>query len=457
MGKMGRHGELLKTLDAIRHKRADVFDRYLPDPTQGCGPQDIQNVLVIISASRGGSSFLYHLLSNHPDVIAPQGEEITFYKLAGLGLIGDLRDSDEIANDASVSLAQRMALARDILSDAGRPVNSLARKDFPVDRYLVDSVQRLLLQWPEIDFDCDLVFRTARQTLAHHLSAPGPMDTRSYWLDLLSALIDHGYPINPYFYDLPRDIVQKKHPSIPTAESPPFSSICLEEPPFVVPQPKKFPALAGGAKHCLLLKSSSNCYRIEFMKSLYPNARFSFIYLNRNPAGAINGLMDGWLSNGFYSQSLQSLAALNIAGYSLPHKPWSQHWWNFDSPPGWMEYIGQSLENVCAFQWRSAHEHVLRGIASGAIDRHIVIRYEDLLNQDTLPAQLLRALDFAGLRPEAVLEHLKSPSSIMSVNPPGPKKWMKRCGVILPALSEQRVAAVASRLGYNIHSAEEFV
>ena len=243
---------------------------------------------------------------------------------------------------------------------------------------------------------------------------------------------------------------------ISTIESPPFSAICLEEPPFVVPQPKAFPEPGAAARKCLLLKSSSNCYRIEFMKSLYPNARFSFIYLTRNPAGAINGLMDGWLSNGFFSQRLERLATLNIAGYSSL-KPWSQQWWNFDLPPGWKDYIDQPLESVCAFQWRSANEHVLKSIDSGAIDNHIRIRYEDMLDPNSLQKELRRAFDFARLPAGPVLDDFKSPAAVMSVNPPGPKKWMQRRDVITPVLKESRVAAVAGKLGYDVQRSEDFV
>ena len=53
---MDRDRELQKTLDVIRRKRDYIFSRYLPDPTNGYRPRDIKNVLVVISASRSGSS-----------------------------------------------------------------------------------------------------------------------------------------------------------------------------------------------------------------------------------------------------------------------------------------------------------------------------------------------------------------------------------------------------------------
>ena len=122
-----------------------------------------------------------------------------------------------------------------------------------------------------------------------------------------------------------------------------------------------------------------------------------------------------------------------------------------------MDYIDQPLENVCAFQWWSANKHVMQGIESGAISRHMVVKYEDLLNLESLQKELFKAFDFAHLPPDAVLDNFKAPSSVMSVNPPGRKKWIKRSTVILPALKDRTLASVALSLGYDINFAERFV
>ncbi len=454
---MSRDRTLQQALDAIRQKRAYVFSRYLPDPTHGHRPRDIKNVLVVISASRSGSSLLYHLISGHPAMLAPQGEEITFYKLAGLGLINESGASHAIPYDISIPTAEREALGLDILRDAGRPFNQSVDQHFPADRYLVDSIQRLLLQWPEIDFDCDALYQSARTALDQHLHTQGRFDAQLYWLDLISALIGRGYPINPYFYDLPLELIRRRHPSISPIDGPPCAALCLEEPPFIVPKPKIFPEQTHGTDGSLLLKSSSNCYRLEFMQSLYPNARFSFIYLTRNPAAVINGLMDGWLSNGFYSESVTGFSLLNIGGYSSLQKPWSRHWWNFDSPPGWTDYIDKPLQQVCAFQWCSANKHVIDAIESGTISRYMVIKYENLLNPESMKKELAQALDFARLPRKIMLDGFKAPAPVMAVNPPAARKWIRRAEVILPAIKETSIASVARSLDYDINAAEGFV
>lgn len=452
-----RDSKLHRALFNISQKRAYLFSRYLPDPSGGYQPQDIKNVLVVISASRSGSSLFYHLLASHPATLAPQGEEITFYKLAGLGLIDSVTASHAIPNDITLSSAGRTALALDILRDSGYPFTPGVDKEFPIDRYLVDAAQRLLLQWPEIDFDCDRLYQTARTTLEQHLRTANGFDAGSYWLDLLSALIAQGYPINPYYYDLPRKLIEHRHPTMPHIDGPPSASLCLEEPPFIVPTPKIFPKLGEGASPCLLLKSSSNCYRLEFMQSLYPNAQFSFIHLTRNPAAATNGLMDGWLSHGFYSQSLAGVSVLDIKGYTKPQHPWSRYWWNFDSPPGWLDYIDQPLQQVCAFQWYSANKHVLDAIESGTISRYMVTKYEDLLHTETLQQALIKAFEFAHLPQDAWPHGYQRPAPVMAVNPPGARKWLQRAALILPAIRAANIAAVAHRLDYDINAAEDFV
>ena len=135
----------------------------------------------------------------------------------------------------------------------------------------------------------------------------------------------------------------------------------------------------------------------------------------------------------------------------------SRHWWNFDNPPGWTDYIEQPLERVCAFQWWSANRHVIDAIASGAIDRHMVIKYENLLNQDSLKNELARAFDFAGLPKEVVLDGFKAPAPVMAVNPPGAGKWIRRAEVILPAIHDTKIAAVARSLDYDVNAANGFV
>src|SRR5207302_3293878 len=106
------------------------------------------------------------------------------------------------------------------------------------------------------------------------------------------------------------------------------------------------------------------------------------------PAATINGLYDGWRSRWFHSH--QMAEPLRIRGYT-DEFPASARWWKFDLPPGWQEYADADLLEVCAFQWRSAHEAILAETASGDVD-HIQIRFEEILSGPQRRIDTLRRL-----------------------------------------------------------------
>jgi len=229
---------------------------------------------------------------------------------------------------------------------------------------------------------------------------------------------------------------------------PPFNDTCLEEPPFVAPQPRRFPAKGRLAAKTLLLKSSSNCYHMRFVKRMFPKARFKFVVLTRNPAGAISGLMDGWLSNGFYSRNVGRLGALAIRGYSQDRLPWTMKWWNFDLPPGWADLRARTLQEVCAWQWSSANEHILRDIGDQTIGDHLFVRYESFLDAQSLHRELGKISEFAGLEGPPPADAASS-LRVMCVTPPAPQKWRKRRETLAPLIANRRIAELAVRLGYN--------
>ena len=100
---------------------------------------------------------------------------------------------------------------------------------------------------------------------------------------------------------------------------------------------------------------------------------------------------------------------------------------------------------------------MIKNIEDGIIDRYLVIKYEDMLNQESLRRLLFKVFDFAQLDPAPILNDFKAPAYVMSVNAPAPKKWMKRRDIIMPALMDSDVISVASNLDYDIKNVERFV
>jgi hypothetical protein len=272
---------------------------------------------------------------------------------------------------------------------------------------------------------------------------------------VLEGLRGRSYPVSARHYDLRGSDPAADFPEAGNSLPPPFSAYALEDLPFVVPQPRALPPPSELGGKTLLLKSSSACYRMGMIKSLFPNARFKFVSLARNPAGAISGLIDGWLSNGFYSQNLEHVAPLDINGYSRESLPWTTKWWKFDLPPGWFEYRARTIEEVCGLQWLSANEHIARDTAAKVLEDVLPVRYEAFLEPRSLSAELSRIFKFAGLG-AAPVDDGEAVVPVMAVTPPAPQKWRKRKAALAPLVSGGKIGAMARDLGYDLKDWENW-
>jgi hypothetical protein len=432
---------------------AEAF-RYLaakagPGRTRGCGPDAIKNVLVINSASRSGSSFLYRVLSAHPGVISLNGEDSLFQKLHGLFRLESEADSDEFPEGAEPARSALEGAAADMLLDAGCEWRPGA--PFPEEEYAGDCARRMVLQWPCAGADPDRVLRLAASAVREELSRGGSFDRARCWLSFISSAAAHWHAIDRLSYDLPGG----GYAADAAPKGPPGGGTLLEEPPFIVPSPRVFPSGRRAAGMTLLLKSSSNCYRAALLKKFFPAARFRYILLARNPMGAVNGLMDGWLSRAFFSRDVGGIAPLSIRGYSSADRPWSRRWWKFDLPPGWAAYAGKPLPEVCAFQWTAANARVLRDETAGVFGEALRLRYEDLLGPEALGRSAALAAAFAGLEPGRLDAGTEPVMSVMSVTPPRRGKWLARRAALEPLLAGP-AGGIAAALGYDARGVSEW-
>ncbi len=427
-------------------KRAYLRDKYAPGRLGGCAAGDIKNVLVLQSASRSGSSFLYRLLAGRPGVISLNGEDIVFQKLSGIGEVSSAKDSDFLPAGFDPGPSVLRETAEDILLDSGNVYSGAGV--FSPENYAADCAQRFLLQWPGAGADPDELYRCAAE--AAELSGRRAFDAQEAWASFLKILAGRGIAADPWYYDLRPELIRRLFPESEPPEGPP-SGGGLEDTPFVIPEPRTFPDAERIGKETLLLKSSSNCYRAGFIKKLFPAAGYRNVRLTRHPMAAISGLMDGWRSRGFFSRDVGGLAELAIKGYSEPAKPWTRRWWKFDLPPGWAGYAGKSLAEVCAFQWVSANRRILDDSSSGLLGETISVKYEDLLRPETLGRELERIAGFAGLPGgPAAAAHTEVP--VMTVTPPRPHKWLKRREELLPLVSGLK--DISSELGYDLREPE---
>jgi hypothetical protein len=151
-----------------------------------------------------------------------------------------------------------------------------------------------------------------------------------------------------------------------------------------------FPILRGLARgddtRRLIEKTASNCFRLEFVNSVFPDARF--VYVTRNAQANVNSLINAWRHpTRFFTYNVPE--ELEIPGY-----PYDR--WKFVLPPGWRGYVRRPLEEVCAFQWAACHDAVMRSFATHEFaGRVLKIKLEDLTARP--PSVLKEIADFIGV------------------------------------------------------------
>lgn len=172
----------------------------------------------------------------------------------------------------------------------------------------------------------------------------------------------------------------------------------------------------------LLEKTPKNALRIPFLRTLFPDARFLFLY--REPAENISSILEGWPSGRF------------IAYRSLPG--WPHGAWRFLLTPGWETLRERPLVEIAAYQWRVANETILADLATLPRNDWHLVRYTDLV---TAPKPTIQQIaTFADLGWDASVEQVVAqalPVSRLTFAPPAPEKWRKHEAIlatVLPAV-----------------------
>lgn len=348
-------------------------------------------VILLLSASRSGGSWLAELCASSACLRSLPGEIDPFLLLA-LGAPDVARgESDALdASHATASVATR--LSRYLAAYAGHQ-SPAERRLTPRRRFQI--AMRSLLQWPELHERMDAVFDAIR--IAFETPNGGSRETRMLaYLVRLKALLPS---LNPYFYDIDPELIRARFPDERIPAGPPRHDCVIEEPPFVCESP--WVSAPDRADRPLILKSPSNAYRPDFLRALFANAEITALHLIRDPAASVTGLMSGWLHHGFHKHRLPD-GALAIDGYTRPDRPWTAAWWKFDLPPGFDRYAHRPLEEVCAWQWLSANEHILHWVERNRADIHYVQTSTQRLTAD-LDGEMARLFAELALEPDAGL------------------------------------------------------
>lgn len=177
---------------------------------------------------------------------------------------------------------------------------------------------------------------------------------------------------------------------------------------------------AVGESIHLLEKTPKNALRIPFMKQLFPDARF--VYLYRDPKSVLASMIDAWQSGKFRT---------------YPDLPgWAGLPWSLLLTPGWRELIGQPLHHIVAHQWVAATRIMLDDLEALDPQAVVKVRYESLLADPR--SELDRVCAFCGIAPVPEFDVL--PPSKHTLTLPAADKWKRHADLIeeiWPIVAEQ--------------------
>ena len=119
-------------------------------------------------------------------------------------------------------------------------------------------------------------------------------------------------------------------------------------------------------------KNNQNGLCLPYLLKLFPNARF--VYVKRSPGDNINSLIEGWRkSDEFANWSSHLPVEINIEKGEFTR-------WCFFIAQGWQKYINESIETVCAFQYKVMNEAIIKGRQLVPDTQWTEIHYEDILD-----------------------------------------------------------------------------
>lgn len=451
--------DITATIDRIKKNRRSILSGRCRQGVKPAAIDDIRRIVIINSSSRSGSSLLYALLSQLPGVISLTGEAAPFYKLNICLDRFNPHESEKIPTELLEKVIDFSGLAEDFLADIYLPGKIDRTQDIDRESYRDDLALRFLLQWTDIAAAEDELCEIITRAFDAYAAANPVFNTENFYLELLESLSSRWPQINPFYYDIGTDRTALAFPSVEIPSAPPACRFTIEEPPFILLQPAKRAGAEDLRSSTLLLKSTVDCYRMNLLDKLFPNAEKKIIHLVRNPAATINGIFDGWHHRGFFSHNLGScfgshshLKELAIKGYSdiYPH---GKIWWNFDLPAGWEKYAELELLEVCAFQWRSANAEILENLASSR-QSSCTVHFEEIIRSiESRKLEFGRILEFMEIPAEELARlGLVSLPVVQSTLPPQLYRWKKRQDLIERLLDDPKILAMSERLGYRKES-----
>jgi hypothetical protein len=375
--------------------------------------RQVNQIIVVLSASRSGSSLVFKALSSSSDVIAPAGEHEPWLFMSGNKY--PFTPSDQLPDIQN-----------------GTKLLHLLRNDLLVRDEQVGGDEFSNLLWNRL--------------AVRRLHKRGPLD-KVVQLARDTPLIDQE--VHRRIIDTANKEVGRQKPTAHIGDVRDDSYMLpIENPPYI-DQPLARRALIEelGSK-ALLFKSPPDAYRPGFYESLFPNARITYVHLTRGLVQTVNGLMDGWSKDevDFISNPV-GIEDGDLAIDDYSGSDTTRAYWCFDLFPDWQAYRDAPLIEVCAQQWLQAHRGIVNDFpVEGRVTFESFYTHRRTLYEGIEAATGidLRGYDWS--------------EEIMATEPPSQFRWLKREQLFrnirkhLSAATLKDVVEMQDHLGYSMEA-----
>lgn len=189
-------------------------------------------------------------------------------------------------------------------------------------------------------------------------------------------------------------------------------------------------------------KNNQNGLSVPYLHALFPDAYFVFV--KRSAGDNINSLIEGWKKAdqfATWSEDIPEKVRVDSGKYTQ---------WCFFLADRWRNFVNAPIEDVCAFQYRSMNEAIVKAKLEITADRWVEIKYEDILMDPV--GEFQRAFQKCGLtfgkqlekHCSTVLENPYNAFSEVSLDKWKTGKNRDRIEKVLPHLQD-----LAKQMGYG--------
>jgi len=416
--------------------------------------EELRDVAIILGSARGGTSAFKDTLAANSAIISMTGEHRLFFTLYGYNF-PDHGGYLEKNPGTFYSEDHLGLILRNIIYDSNASENwYLSNRE--IELYGWEWAIRLYLQWPEFEFDSEKVVRIVAD---RYKKIPGytQAEIDKFYVDLINAFRKEFYhKISPLYYDFSANILEEYKNDEKTVD---FynSRTIIEISPFVLTCPRKIKQIPARCP-LLLLKASSDCYRIPLLRQLFKDRNIYFLHLTRNPLSSANGLIDGWFHPCFGQHDLSFCKDKFNLENTDPGI--DRFMWKFDLLEEWQEHFSKPLEVLCIKQWMSSHLNIFRELEKiNGNERYCRIPFEDF--QKSLDSRAIlykKVCDYLNIEYDSFLrDRIEKPRIINATVKPKVQRWKEKRDLLLSLLKCDGVENLCGALGYETKNFENWL